>query len=183
MARYTKPELREQIKEEIKASDRGGRPGQWSARKSQLLTKEYQKRGGGYQGPRDERQRSLRRWGAEEWQTKEGSAQARHDGETSRYLPKRAWERLSAEERRATDTRKRKASRSGQQHVGNTGPASRARKEVTAPERLSDLTVAEAGKLVRGLDTRQLRTELRRERGGRARKTLIQRLESELNRR
>ncbi|NHW87811.1 hypothetical protein HA066_25720, partial [Escherichia coli] len=72
MARYTKPELREQIKEEIKASDRGGRPGQWSARKSQLLTKEYRKRGGGYQGPKDERQKSLKQWGDQKWRTRQG---------------------------------------------------------------------------------------------------------------
>ena len=38
---YTEPELRARLKEEIKAGDRGGRPGQWSARKSQLLTSEY----------------------------------------------------------------------------------------------------------------------------------------------
>ncbi|MEH1018013.1 DUF5872 domain-containing protein, partial [Micromonospora sp. CPCC 206060] len=178
MARYTKPDLREQIKAEIRASDKGGKPGQWSARKSQLLTKEYEKRGGGYQGPKDQRQRSLQRWGAEEWQTKEGPARARRNGETSRYLPKLAWARLSEEQRRATDDRKRKASRTGRQYVANTGPASRARREAALPEQLTDLPVAEAGKLVRGLDTRQLRTALRRERGGKARKTLIQRLES-----
>ena len=31
------PGSREEIKEDIKQSDKGGRPGQWSARKSQLL--------------------------------------------------------------------------------------------------------------------------------------------------
>ena len=183
MAQYTKPELREQIKEEIKASDKGGRSGQWSARKSQLLTKEYEKRGGGYAGPKDERQRSLQRWGAEEWQTKEGDTRARRNGETSRYLPKRAWNELSEKEKRATDTRKRQASRSGKQFVSNTGPAKRARKDAISVGRLSDLTVAEAAKLVHGLDTGQLKTALRTERAGKARKTLIQRLESELDRR
>lgn len=183
MARYTKPELREQIKEEIQASDRGGKKGQWSARKSQLLTKEYQRRGGGYVGPRDERQKALQRWGAEDWQTKEGATRARRDGETSRYLPKQAWEELSEEERRATDRKKREASRTGRQYVGNTRPAARARRDATAAERLSELPVAEATKLVRDLDTNQLRAALRRERGGKARKTLIQRMESELHRR
>ncbi|MGD1855835.1 MAG: Rho termination factor N-terminal domain-containing protein [Leptolyngbyaceae cyanobacterium] len=53
--KYTKPDLRRQLKEEIKQSDRGGDPGQWSARKSQLLVKEYEKQGGGYKGDnRDE---------------------------------------------------------------------------------------------------------------------------------
>ncbi len=46
--KYTKPELREKIKAEVREGDKGGRPGQWSARKSQLLVHEYEKRGGGY---------------------------------------------------------------------------------------------------------------------------------------
>ncbi|MEU5527869.1 DUF5872 domain-containing protein [Micromonospora chersina] len=183
MARYTKPELREQLKAEIQASDKGGRPGQWSARKSQLLTNEYKKRGGGFEGPRDQRQRSLQRWGAEDWQTRSGSTRARRDGETARYLPKRAWQQLSEEQRRDTDTKKRQASRSGRQFVSNTGPAKRARREASAAGPLSDLPVTEAVKLVRGLDTRQLRSALRRERDGKARKTLLQRMEAELSRR
>ena len=58
---YTHPELRERLKEEIKAGDRGGAPGKWSARKSQLLTQEYEKQGGGYRHPdqRTDAQRSL----------------------------------------------------------------------------------------------------------------------------
>ncbi|WP_089154302.1 DUF5872 domain-containing protein [Micromonospora sp. NBS 11-29] len=183
MAKYTKPELREQIKEEVKASDKGGRPGQWSARKSQLVTNEYKKRGGGFVGPKDERQRSLQRWGGERWQTREGDTRARHGGETARYLPKQAWEELSEKERRETDTRKRRTSRSGRQYVSNTGPAKRARRDATAAQRVDELPVAEAVKLVRGLDKRQLDAALRRERGGKARKTLIGRLESELGRR
>ncbi|MFD6563580.1 DUF5872 domain-containing protein [Micromonospora profundi] len=204
MARYTKPELREQIKEEIKASDKGGRKGQWSARKSQLLTQEYKRRGGGFLGEKDERQKSLQRWGNENWQTKEGDTRARRGGTTSRYLPKRAWDELSDSQKRATDTRKREASRSGRQYVANTGPAKQARKDATGPAkqprgatspakrprtdartagRMSEMPVAEAAKLVRGLDTRQLRAALRTERGGKGRKTLLQRLEAELGRR
>ncbi|WFE40725.1 hypothetical protein [Micromonospora sp. WMMD998] len=183
MAKYTKPELRERLKEEIRAADKGGRPGQWSARKSQLLTNEYKKQGGGFEGPKDARQRSLQRWGGERWQTRSGGTRARHDGETERYLPKQAWEEMSESERRATDTRKRRASRSGRQYVSNTGPAKRARRDATAAERVNELPVAEAVKLVRGLDTRQLDAALRRERGGRSRRTLIRRLESELGRR
>jgi hypothetical protein len=45
---YTKPTLRKQIFERIKAGSKGGAPGQWSARKSQLLAKEYKAAGGGY---------------------------------------------------------------------------------------------------------------------------------------
>jgi len=45
---YTKPSLRKGLFNKIKAGSRGGRPGQWSARKSQLLAKEYKAAGGGY---------------------------------------------------------------------------------------------------------------------------------------
>jgi hypothetical protein len=45
---YTKPTLRKQIFERIKAGSKGGAPGQWSARKAQLLAVEYKKSGGGY---------------------------------------------------------------------------------------------------------------------------------------
>jgi len=45
---YTKPTMRKQIFERIKAGSKGGKPGQWSARKAQLLAVEYKKSGGGY---------------------------------------------------------------------------------------------------------------------------------------
>ena len=45
---YTKPGMRKRLFESIKAGSKGGRSGQWSARKAQLLAKEYKKRGGGY---------------------------------------------------------------------------------------------------------------------------------------
>jgi hypothetical protein len=70
-SKYTKPELRERIKNRIMAGDKGGKPGQWSARKSQLLVQEYEKAGGGYQGGKDSRQQSLEKWGKEKWQTKD----------------------------------------------------------------------------------------------------------------
>ena len=128
--KYTDPELREEIKEEIKASDKGGEEGQWSARKSQLLTQEYEKRGGGYKGEKDQSQKNLEKWTEEEWQTKEGDADARKgDGETKRYLPKEAWENLSEEETEETEEKKREGSKKGQQHVSNTDEAKNARKD------------------------------------------------------
>lgn len=45
---YTKPEMRKRLFEKIKAGDKGGNPGQWSARKAQMLAKEYKAAGGGY---------------------------------------------------------------------------------------------------------------------------------------
>jgi len=45
---YTKPGMRKQIFNRIKAGGKGGRPGQWSARKAQMMAKAYKKKGGGY---------------------------------------------------------------------------------------------------------------------------------------
>ena len=45
---YTKPELRKRLFQKIKASGKGGKPGQWSARKAQMLAKQYKAAGGGY---------------------------------------------------------------------------------------------------------------------------------------
>ena len=45
---YTTPEMRKRLFERIKAGGKGGKPGQWSARKAQMLAKEYKASGGGY---------------------------------------------------------------------------------------------------------------------------------------
>ena len=45
---YTKPEMRKRMFSAIKAGSKGGNPGQWSARKAQLLASRYKKAGGGY---------------------------------------------------------------------------------------------------------------------------------------
>lgn len=45
---YTKPAMRKRLYQKILAGDKGGRPGQWSARKAQMLAREYKANGGGY---------------------------------------------------------------------------------------------------------------------------------------
>jgi len=45
---YTKPGMRKRLFESIKAGGKGGAPGQWSARKAQMLAAQYKKAGGGY---------------------------------------------------------------------------------------------------------------------------------------
>ena len=45
---YTKPTIRKALFEKIKAGTKGGDPGEWSARKAQLLAVEYKNKGGGY---------------------------------------------------------------------------------------------------------------------------------------
>ncbi len=126
---YTKPELREKIKDEVMAGDKGGRPGQWSARKAQLVAHEYVAEGGGYKHPRNEAQEHLKQWGDEKWHTADGKSAIQ--GETThRYLPDDAWKELSPEERKATDEKKVKGSRKGKQFVANTPKAKDARKHV-----------------------------------------------------
>jgi hypothetical protein len=47
---YTKPGMRKRLFESIKAGGKGGAPGQWSARKAQMLAQQYKSKGGGYRG-------------------------------------------------------------------------------------------------------------------------------------
>jgi hypothetical protein len=45
---YTKPTMRKRLFNKIKAGTKGGKAGQWSARKAQMLAKQYKEAGGGY---------------------------------------------------------------------------------------------------------------------------------------
>ncbi len=45
---YTKPGMRKRLFGQIKSGGKGGAPGQWSARKAQMLASQYKKAGGGY---------------------------------------------------------------------------------------------------------------------------------------
>ena len=55
-------------------------------------------------------------------------------GRTERYLPKKAWAKLSPGERRETDEKKKRASRDGKQFVPNTERARKARQAVSKAE-------------------------------------------------
>lgn len=176
--KYTDPELREEIKEEIKASDKGGKEGRWSARKSQLLTREYERRGGGYKGEKDEPQKNLERWTEEEWQTREGGADAREGGgETKRYLPKEAWEKMSEEEKEETEKKKREGSGRGEQYVPNTAEAKEARKEArrgSEPvEGYDGMNVEEVREALGSLSEGDLKKVRSYEEGHKGRKTVL----------
>ena len=56
-------------------------------------------------------------------------------GRTERYLPEKAWAKLSKEERRETDEKKKAGSREGKQFVPNTERAKKARKAVSKATR------------------------------------------------
>ena len=124
---YTKPELREKLKNEIMKGDKGGKPGQWSARKSQLLAQRYEDDGGGYKHEKSDEQKSLEEWTAQDWQTADGSAYAeKADGSMKRYLPADAWDLLSESEKKQTMQKKQDEGDDGaEQFVDNT-PAAKA---------------------------------------------------------
>ncbi len=124
--KYTDPDLRRRVKDELMQSDKGGKPGQWSARKSQMLAREYEAQGGGYIGEKDERARSLDEWTEQDWQTEEGDEWAREGNTTKRYLPKKVWDMLSDEEKEEAERVKEEASRKGEQHVEWTPAVKRA---------------------------------------------------------
>jgi SAM-dependent methyltransferase len=103
---YTRPDLRDRLKRKIMAGSKGGNPGQWSARKAQLLAAEYEKAGGGYSGKRTASQRSLSKWTKQDWRTKSGKPSL-ETGE--RYLPAAAITALTSAEYAETSRAKRKA--------------------------------------------------------------------------
>ncbi len=108
--KYTEPQLRRDIKDEIMAGDKGGDPGQWSARKSQLLVHEYEKRGGGYKNDKkDAAAKSLEDWSKQAWQTRDGSANADRKDGMHRYLPEDAWALLLEADQQEAEQSKAKA--------------------------------------------------------------------------
>ncbi|WP_029029717.1 hypothetical protein [Salinarimonas rosea] len=111
-AKKTDPKLWEKVKTDVTRSDKGGRPGQWSARKAQMATQEYKSRGGGYAGKKSS-DNHLKQWTDEEWGTESGR-KSEDTGE--RYLPKTARETLSEEEYERTTRKKRADTRRGKQH-------------------------------------------------------------------
>mgnify|MGYP003647861835 FL=1 len=110
---YTKPELRERLKNKVMASSKGGDAGQWSARKAQLLAAEYKKAGGGYSGSKTGEQKSLSKWTKEKWTTSDGKPS---EGK-KRYLPEKAWSSLTASEKKATNAAKAAGDKAGKQFV------------------------------------------------------------------
>ena len=93
------------------ASDKGGKPGQWSAIKSMLASKEYKKQGGTYKGKKDE-SKGLAKWMKEKWRTKSGKPSS-ETGE--RFLPTKAIEALTPAQYAATSAAKRRDTKKGKQ--------------------------------------------------------------------
>lgn len=106
--------LWKRVKAEVLRSNKGGNPGQWSARKAQLSVQLYKKRGGRYSGPLSKEAKHLRSWTSQKWRTLSGK-KSRDTHE--RYLPSKAWKKLSPKERLEFNRTKQKAYRSGKQYA------------------------------------------------------------------
>lgn len=116
-ATKTDPAKWKRIVSQVKASGKGGSPGQWSARKAQLATQKYKSSGGGYKGPK-KADNSLARWTKEDWGTRSGKPSTQGKEATGeRYLPKKAREKLTPSEYAATTRAKREGMRQGKQFV------------------------------------------------------------------
>ena len=112
-AKRTDPDLWERVKDEITKGDKGGDPGEWSARKAQMSVAEYKRRGGGYDesGPSQD-ETSLHEWTEADWGTRSGE----ESGDTGeRYLPKRVRMLLTDDEYRRTTGKKRRDTAEGDQ--------------------------------------------------------------------
>ena len=100
-----------------KAQD-GTKAGQWSARKAQSLTEDYEKAMSGKgkkpykSSKRTKSQKSLKKWGDQDWKTKSGKKSSK-TGE--RYLPAKAINALTDKEYKKTSDKKRKDSKKGKQ--------------------------------------------------------------------
>ncbi len=110
-AKKTDPKLWEKVKREITEGDKGGHPGQWSARKAQMAVQAYKAEGGGYEG-RKTADNHLAQWTGEEW----GTGSGQKSGETGeRYLPKKARDALTPSEYARTTRKKRADTAKGKQ--------------------------------------------------------------------
>lgn len=105
------PKLWDRVKKKVTAGTKGGKAGEWSARKAQLAVAEYKKAGGGYVGRRDA-DNSLHQWTEEDWGTRSGKP----SGETGeRYLPAGARKALSKADYDRTTAKKRRDTAKGRQ--------------------------------------------------------------------
>ena len=110
MSEVANPELWSQIKKRWHNGDKGGKAGQWNARKAQLAVQEYKRSGGTYKTKKPNRRNSLVKWTKEDWGYID-------DKRGNRYLPAKVRERLTPKEKRVENRRKRSATRAGKQYA------------------------------------------------------------------
>jgi hypothetical protein len=130
-AKKTNPKLWDRVKAKVTRGSKGGKPGQWSARKAQMAVQEYKAEGGKYSGAKA-KDNHLVQWEREDWGTKSGKPSGK-TGE--RYLPKKARESMSNGEYAQTTRKKRADAAKGKQF--SRQPAKEARKTTAARRKVS----------------------------------------------
>lgn len=93
MTDVTNKKLWKEIKEKWHKGSKGGKAGQWNARKAQLAVKEYKKRGGKYKTKYPKKNNSLKIWTDANWGYID-------DKKGNRYLPIEVRKRLTIEEKK-----------------------------------------------------------------------------------
>ena len=116
VSKKTNEKMWKRIVASVKSGSAGGRPGQWSARKAQIATKRYKKRGGGYKGAKSSSNR-LSKWSKQKWDYVSKGDEKKPRAKRGRYLPESVRKSLSASERAATNRKKRQASAKGKQRA------------------------------------------------------------------
>ena len=125
----TNPRLWREIKEKWHRGAKGGKAGQWNARKAQLAVQEYKRRGGRYRGPK-RCDSSLAIWTREDW----GYV---NDKKGNRYLPAAVRRKLTPRERRIENRRKRSATRRGRQRAAYSPSVARKMRRARVGKRKS----------------------------------------------
>ena len=112
----TKESMWKRIVASVKVGSKGGRPGQWSARKAQLATARYKKAGGGYKGKKSSSNK-LSKWSKQKWDYVSKGDKKKPKSKRGRYLPKSVRTSLTDAQKRATNRKKRAASKKGSQYA------------------------------------------------------------------
>lgn len=110
VAKKSNPSLWKNIVSQVKKGSKGGSAGQWSARKAQLATKIYKDKGGKYEGSKSS-ENKLSKWTEQDWQYVNPKDEKKPKSKRGRYLPKKAIESLSSQEKSATNRAKREATK------------------------------------------------------------------------
>ena len=117
VAKRSNEKLWRSIQQKYYKSNKGGKPGQWSARKAQLAVQEYKKKGGKYVG-NNRKKTDLHKWTKEDWGTRSGKNSIQGKKATGeRYLPRKAREALTKKEYKRTTAAKRRGIKKGKQFV------------------------------------------------------------------
>tara|TARA_R100001440_G_scaffold64539_1_gene85209 strand:- start:53 stop:451 length:399 start_codon:yes stop_codon:yes gene_type:complete len=112
----TKPKLWKRIVSSVKSGSKGGRSGQWSARKAQIATARYKKAGGGYKGKKSSGNR-LSKWSKQKWGYVSKGDDKKPRAKRGRYLPEKVRKNMTPAQKAATNKRKRAATKAGKQRA------------------------------------------------------------------